>query len=235
MNRKKAARLPGSRASGPDQAQSQREQAADKRQSRADERERLANQRERVADDRETAADERERAADEREGESDQREVALTERQQKADEREHKLDKRALAVGLAAASMRQRTLEDIERSRALLAEGVQRLDRQEAAVKRADKGQEREQAQIDRASGEGTRRLAVQRPDPSQSVERAKALRGRSIAMIAAFAASEEEIALVHEEMAARDPTHREEYRRTAARAREAARRALEILETFPR
>lgn len=52
--------------------------------------------------------------------------------------------------------------------------------------------------------------------------------------MIAAFAASEEEIALAHEEMAARDPAHREEYRRTAARAREAARRALEILEAFP-
>lgn len=39
------------------------------------------------------------------------------------------------------------------------------------------------------------------------------------------FAASEEEIALVHEEIAARNPTHREEYRRTATRARETARR----------
>jgi len=135
---------------------------------------------------------------------------------------------------LTAASARQRTLEDIERSRALLAQGAQRLDRHEAAVKRADAGQRRQQAEIDRASAESARGLATQRPDPSQSIERAKALRGRTIAMIAAFAASEEEIALLHEEMAARSPSHREEYRRTAARARETARRALEILESFP-
>ena len=87
---------------------------------------------------------------------------------------------------------------------------------------------------LDRASAESARRLATQRPDPSQSIERAKALRGQTIAMIVAFAASEEEIALVHEEMAARAPAHREEYHRTAAQAREAACRALEILAAFP-
>ncbi|MGE5286681.1 MAG: hypothetical protein ACM3ML_05655, partial [Micromonosporaceae bacterium] len=79
----------------------------------------------------------RDRAADERERRADDRETRADEHERKADERQRELDERARRLGAAVASLEQRTLETIERSRALLGASGQRLNRQEAAVKRA--------------------------------------------------------------------------------------------------
>ena len=92
----------------------------------------MAGERERTAE-REVLANERERLADERE-------VLANERERKADEREQELDKRGRALGLGVETLEQRTLETIER----LALSAQRLNREEAAGKRAEARRERQ-------------------------------------------------------------------------------------------
>jgi hypothetical protein len=131
-------------------------------------------------------------------------------------------------------TLEQRTLETIERSRALLALSGERLNRQEAAVMRVEARRERHQAEIYRASAEGERKQAVVLPDPSKAIERAKALRKRARTAMEALAGNEDEIARVHELLAARRPEQRDEYRRIAEQARMRARRVRENLRAFP-
>ncbi|HET6908532.1 MAG TPA: hypothetical protein VFH54_04270, partial [Mycobacteriales bacterium] len=71
-------------------------------------------------------------------------------------------------------------------------------------------------------------------PDPSKAIERAQALRKRTQAAMEALAANEDEIARVHELLAARRPQQRDEYRRTAEQARSRARKVREDLRTLP-
>jgi hypothetical protein len=196
-------------------------------------RERTADERERMAGEREAAADERERKADQRERDADRREAVLTQRQQEIDERERELDRRRRALGEAVETLEQRTLETIERSRALLALSGQRLNRAEASVMRTQARRERHQADIDRAAAETEREWVAMLPDPGESIERAKTLRKKVLAAMEAFAANEDEAARVHEQLAAMRPEHRGEYRRTAERARTVARRARQVLGTF--
>ena len=73
------------------------------------------------------------------------------------------------------------------------------------------------------------RRVAAGLPDPRKAIERAKALHSRARTAVEAFATTEEELASIHERLAARLPEHREECLRTARKAREAARKAREI------
>ncbi len=159
--------------------------------------------------------DERERRAGERERVADEREAALTVRQQESDERERALDERARRVGDAVESLEQRTLETIERSRALLALSGERLNRQEAVVKRQGARRGRQQAEVDRSSAESERGLAAWLPDPDKLIERTEALRKQTLTAMEAFAANEEEVARLHEDLAARHPERREEYQRT--------------------
>jgi hypothetical protein len=70
-------------------------------------------------------------------------------------------------------------------------------------------------------------------PDPSEAIEQAKVLRERAMAAMEALAANEDQIARIHEELAASRPERRDEYRRTAEQARTAARRAREIVRKF--
>lgn len=140
-------------------------------------------------------------------------------------------------IGAAVASMEQRTLETIERSRVLLEASGQRLDRQEAAVKCAHAQGQRQQADIDRASAEAARDLAAQLPDPSRPAQRSEKLRKQALTAIEAFALNLEETARTYEQLAASVPERRDENRQSAARARRnarRARRAREILRTFP-
>ena len=130
-------------------------------------------------------------------------------------------------------TLRQRTLETIERSRALLAVSAERLNRQEAAVERDQARRGRQQADVERASAESERDLAGWLPDPAKPIERAEALRKQAAAAIEAFAGTEEEIARIHEELAASRPSRRDEYQRTAEQARATARRAREIVRSF--
>jgi hypothetical protein len=67
-------------------------------------------------------------------------------------------------------------------------------------------------------------------PDAGPMIERSQRLRQQALTAIEAFAANEEQIARLHEDMAASQPRHREEYRRVAERARVTARRAREII-----
>ncbi len=58
-------------------------------------------------------------------------------------------------------------------------------------------------------------------------------MRNRASAAIAAFAGTEEKIASVHEDLAARHPEHRDEYLRVALEARARARKASEMARTL--
>lgn len=222
---------PGSRSVAASQAE--RERAAEERQLRADEQERLADERVRRADERERLSNKREHLADEREREADRRESALDQRQREADERERELNESGRQLGLAVASLELRTLETIKRSRALLEASGHRLDRQEAAVHRTQARRGRQQVEINRASARPERGLTAWLPDPSKPVERAKALRKQVLAAIEAFAANEEEIARIHEEIAAYRPGRRDDYRRTAEQACSTARKAREVLHSL--
>jgi hypothetical protein len=117
----------------------------------------------------------------------DERERAADEREQTADERDR--------LGEAVETLEQRMLETIERSRALLALNGERLNRQEAAVMRAEARRERHQAEIDRASAESERGKAAVLPDPGKAIERAKALHKRARTVMEALACNEDEIA----------------------------------------
>jgi hypothetical protein len=70
-------------------------------------------------------------------------------------------------------------------------------------------------------------------PDPSEAIERAKVLREQAMAALEALAVNEDQIAHVHEGLAASRPERRDEYRRTAEQARTAARRAREVVRKF--
>jgi len=226
----------GRATSHPPETDAEREDAADERQrladraSLADARERIADARERKANEREAVANERQRMADGRERKADGREAELNERQRQLDERERQLDERAHRLGVAVDDLQRRVLASIERSRTLLARSGERLDRQEAALTRATEEQERQQAEVDRESAEAERHLVSGLPDPSETVERAENFRTRARSSVEAFASAQEEIARINEQLAARLPDRRDEYKRTAEQAREAARKARDVL-----
>ena len=136
-------------------------------------------------------------------------------------------------LGALSATRQQHALDAIERSRALLAASGDRLDRTEAALRRAAARAQRNQAEIDRAVAQGERDLARQPPDPGEQIEQAKALRKRLAETAAALAATEERVAQVHDELAARRPEHASDYRRIADEARQAASRAQEVGRQF--
>ena len=237
MRGKKATAEPGNAGSARREAEAahesaadEREQVADERQRQAEERERAADQRERTADQREALDDERERRADERERRADEREAAAAERQREIDERERELVERTRRAGVAIETLEQRTLEAIARSRALLELSGEHLNRQEAAVRRGQASRGRHQAEADRASAESERAVTGWLPDPAKLIEHGVALHQQARTVIEALAATEDEIARLHEALAARHPERREEYLGTAEQARASARRAREIL-----
>jgi len=165
-----------------------------------------------------------------RERAADLREAELDERERKADERERELVEQGQHLSTAIEDLESRTLATIERSRALLARSGKRLDRQEEVVRRQQAHRERQQAEIDRASAETERSLSTWLPNPGQAIERSRQLRQQTLTAIEAFAVNEEQIARLHEDMAASPPSHRDEYRRVAEQARGTARKAREIL-----
>jgi hypothetical protein len=129
--------------------------------------------------------------------------------------------------------LEQRALETVERSRQLLALSGQRVNRHEAAVERAQAHRERRQAELGRAVSEIKREHAAVPPDPSEAIERAKVLREQAIAAMEALAVNEDQIARIHEELAASRTERRDESRRSAEQARTAARIAREVARKF--
>ena len=86
---------------------------------------------------------------------------------------------------------------------------------------------------MQRESAERSR--AVSPPDVSEAIERSRILHEQARTAILSFAANEDEVARIHEDLAVRYPRMREKYQQTADRAREAAERARQTLrEHFP-
>jgi hypothetical protein len=112
----------------------------------------------------------------------------------------------------------------------LLALSGQRLDRQEAGAARARALQDRQQAAAGRASVAAEQDLAAWLPDPGTLIERGEGQRQRAVTAVQAFAGIQDQVARLHEELAARHPARREEYRRTAEEARKMAHKAREFL-----
>lgn len=173
--------------------------------------------------EREVRAGEREWLAGERERAADLREAELDEPEQDLLERSRQLRK-------AVEDLEQRALAAIGRSRTLLARGGKRLDRQDETVRRQQARRDRQQADIDRASAGTGRSLATWLPSPGPAIERSRQLWQQARAAIETFAASEEQIARLQEDLAASQPGRRDEYRRVAEHARATARKAREIL-----
>ncbi|MBY8343114.1 hypothetical protein LXH13_14330 [Streptomyces spinosirectus] len=115
-----------------------------------------------VADERERQADERQRVADERERQADDREQRLA-------AWETRLDTQARAQNRAIPSHRQRSYEAIERARGLVEASRERLDRNAAALRRADARDEREQRIVDGEAADTRQRQADERPSAQQS------------------------------------------------------------------
>ena len=115
----------------------------------------------------------------------------------------------------------------------MLALSRQRLDRNEAAVMRAESSRERQHAELSRTVAASKREHAAALPDPGEAIERARVLREQAMAAMEALAAREDEIARVYEELAGRRPARRDQYRRTAEQARTGARRAREVVRKF--
>ena len=223
----------GEAASGRDAAEL-RERAAGKYDALDDERDRMADERERKANEREHLADERERLADERERRTDERELQAENVEVRAGERARELGERKRRLGGPAQGiLGQQVADHIERSRALVEATRQRLQRRGEALDRVKDRAERQQAEIDRASAESERSRTAWQLRSRRPIERAEALRERACDVIKAFADAEDEVARVHEELAASNPGHSGQYRHAAEEAHSAAHKAREALRAF--
>jgi chromosome segregation ATPase len=182
-------------------------------------------EREQRLQEREHQADERERQADEREREADEREERLQERAARL--RQHSVELRARMI-----STREQADQAVEQSKAVLDASENRVRRAEAMLKRAYARDARERANLAR-SIQLCEQHPVHRPvDVTVLAGRVSALRERTAAAAAQLAKSEELVARVHDELAARDPGN-PDYKRLARQAREAARWARETERRF--
>jgi len=177
-------------------------------------------ERERRLEERERQADERERQADEREREADKREERLAERGTQL--RQHAAELRA-----RGRSVREQASQAVEEANTVLEASLDHMRRTEAALDRAYASAAREQANIARAVMRGQQHPAPQQRDLTDLANRVSALRKRTAAAAARLAETEELVAHVHDELAAREPGN-PEYKRRANEAREAMRRARE-------
>jgi ElaB/YqjD/DUF883 family membrane-anchored ribosome-binding protein len=177
---------------------------------------------------RDQQADERERIADEREDEANEREREADEREDLLGERASRLRQQADELRAHAASALEQAKDGVSRARAVLDASRDRVRRAEATLDRADARDARERANIARSVQQGEQHPAGQPVGATTSADRLSALRARTAAAAAKLAESEDLVARVHDEHAARDPGN-PGYQHLAGRAREAARWAREI------
>jgi hypothetical protein len=212
----------------PDRAEKQ----PDGHVQRLAERERLADLRERDADERERIADLRDRDADERERVADERELMADQREQRLGERAMWLRQRSRELRQRTTDARERAAQAVEAATAALKSNSERTSRAEAALDRAHARASRERASADRARKVGELHPDRPRYDFSELADRVSELRHKTAAAAVHLAESEEAVARVHEELAAREPGNAE-HQRVARDAGEAARRAREIERRF--
>ena len=182
-------------------------------------------EREQRLEEREHQADAREREADEREREADEREERLAERAARL--RQHSVELRARMI-----STRGQAEQAVEQSKAVLDASRDRVRRAEAVLNRAYARDARERANLARAVQRGEQPPGRQLVDATGLADRVSELRERTAAAAAQLANSEELVARVHDELAARDPGN-PDYQRLARQAREAARWARETQRRF--
>jgi hypothetical protein len=187
-----------------------------------------AGRRAAIADRRERDVNERERVADERERVADQREALADRREREADEREEQLQGLIRELRDLVTSARRDALEAIESSLALLSASADRFRHTEEAVTRTAARDRREEP-IARAATQQEDHQAGPSPAGQELAGRAKAMRARLCATVAAFAASEDNTAFIFDQLAASHPERASAYQGKAQQAREAADRAREI------
>ncbi|MET8688977.1 hypothetical protein ABZV77_32695 [Streptomyces sp. NPDC004732] len=193
---------------GPDPQNSPSDANGRRREAAANARERRADERERSADTREAGADRREEAADERE-----RRIAAWETQ---------VDDRERAAGGEPPSRRQRSYEQIDRIQKLLTASQSRLDRSASALRRADAGDARDQASIDRESVTSSSLLVPGSPSARIALEdRVRRLRQQAVTALETLSNAQHRLAHDHEEHGR--PQRAAEHRDLAEQAREAA------------
>jgi len=197
---------------------------ADEQERKADQREALADAREHQADQREALADARERQADRREALADEREHQADQREALADERQRLLDERSRAVTAEVKQLQEQSRVLIERSQALLAGNGETPQAPGAEVTPVGGHHRPRQA--------GTSTAAKSDPyvaplfGPGTPIERAIVLRKQLSTTLGALAATEEEVARVHDAMAEQGARNADHYRHAAAEARN---RAVEL------
>jgi len=99
--------------------------------------------------------------------------------------------------------------------------------RTEAALDRAYARAARQRANVARSVRQGAQRPAPQPQDVTDLAGRVSAMRKRTAAAAAQLAKTEEQVARIQDQLAARDPGN-PEHKRRASEAREAMRRARE-------
>jgi len=184
------------------------------REALADERESLADQRERKADQRQALADERESLADERERKADQREVL-------ADERQRLLDDRTRTVAAGVRQLQEQSRVLIERSQALLAGSDESL--QPHGAEATPIGGQHQPRQDETGTAAKSDPDAAPLFGPGTPIQRAIVLRTQLAKTLGALAATEEEVARVHDALAEQGARNADRYRHAAAEARSRA------------
>jgi hypothetical protein len=187
-------------------------------------------------DDRDRAADKRDRAADEREQVADRRETVADAREQRLSAWEVRLDQRARLSGTAASTMRERSREATVRARALLAASAARLDRSEAAIRRADQSDTREQRAVDREIATATPPWLHAKGDASLMLtDRTVRLRTLLAAAARSLADAEDRIADHHRRLGRDHPDNSDQHLLAADNARTRAEVARETAQRFPK
>jgi hypothetical protein len=173
------------------------------------------------------AADERERAADEREHEADERERAADGRDRVAQLRDRGVELRTRATGV-----RERAEQAIEEAKIVLEANRDGMRRAEAALNRAHANDAREQASAARAVTRGEQHPAPRPADHTSLCDRISELRKSTAAAAGRLARTEERVARIHDELAAREPEN-PQHKRLVGEAREAARQAREAEQKY--
>jgi len=177
--------------------------------------------------EREALADERDRRADQREALANERDLKADQREALADERERKLDERTRAIAAEVKRIEKESQALIKRSQARLAGKRESVHRHLAEARHPGGHPQPGHAGTGTAAGnEPTAAAALSAPT---AIQRAIDLRERVSITLAALAATEEEVARVHETLADQHPSDNDHFRRAAAEARS---RAAQLRET---
>ena len=166
---------------------------------------------------REALADERESLADQRERKADQREVL-------ADERQRLLDDRTRTVAAGVRQLQEQSRVLIERSQALLAGSDESL--QPHGAEATPIGGQHQPRQDETGTAAKSDPDAAPLFGPGTPIQRAIVLRTQLAKTLGALAATEEEVARVHDALAEQGARNADHYRHAAAEARS---RAVEL------